>query len=122
MRMFAHRKKRYLIPPFILLAIAVFSTVIMILWNVLMPAIFNLPTIKFWQAAGLLVMSRLLFGMGHCNTPWSGNHMKNNLREKVAGMSPEERKEFFKKMHAMRYSWYQKDDERTENKDAIKTE
>jgi ABC-type multidrug transport system fused ATPase/permease subunit len=120
MKPFVHKKRRYLIPPFVLLVIAVFSVIIMILWNVLMPAIFNLPTIKFWQATGLLVMSRLLFGMGHCNTPWTNNHMKNRLREKVAAMSPEERKEFFKKMHVRRYPWYQKDDEGAENEDDTK--
>ena len=34
------------------------------LWNALMPAIFGLGTITFWQALGLLVLSRLLFGFG----------------------------------------------------------
>ncbi len=120
MRTIAHKKRRYLIPPFILLVIAVFSMIIMILWNALMPAIFNLPTIKFWQAAGLLVMSRLLLGMGHCGTPWANNHMKNSLREKISAMDPEERKEFIKRMHARRYSWYQKDDEGTKNEDDTK--
>jgi len=39
------------------------------LWNALMPAIFGLPAIGFWQALGLFLLSRLLFGhfggMGH---------------------------------------------------------
>jgi len=30
------------------------------LWNALMPVLFNLPAISFWQALGLLVLSRLL--------------------------------------------------------------
>lgn len=32
------------------------------LWNVLMPELFGLHTINFWQALGLLLLSRLLFG------------------------------------------------------------
>ena len=32
------------------------------LWNWLLPPLFDLPTITFWQAWGLLVLSRLLFG------------------------------------------------------------
>jgi len=36
--------------------------VVMGLWNLLMPAVFDLHTISFWQALGLLVLSRILFG------------------------------------------------------------
>jgi hypothetical protein len=34
---------------------------VMWLWNWLMPAIFKLPRINYWQAVGLLVLSHLLF-------------------------------------------------------------
>ena len=33
---------------------------VMLLWNWLMPMIFGLPTIGFWQSLGLLVLFRLL--------------------------------------------------------------
>jgi len=33
----------------------------MLLWNWIMPAIFNLPTINFWQAIGLMVLATILF-------------------------------------------------------------
>lgn len=32
-----------------------------LLWNWLMPTIFNLPTITFWQAMGLNIMASILF-------------------------------------------------------------
>ena len=32
-----------------------------LLWNWLMPVIFSLPTITFWQAAGLMLLISLLF-------------------------------------------------------------
>ena len=35
--------------------------VTMWLWNALMPAIFGLPVIGFWQALGLLALSHILF-------------------------------------------------------------
>jgi hypothetical protein len=47
---------------FVVAALTVFSFVAMWLWNHLMPAIFGLHAISFWQALGLLVLSRLLFG------------------------------------------------------------
>jgi hypothetical protein len=34
---------------------------LMFLWNWLMPFIFNLPTITFWQAVGLNLLSSILF-------------------------------------------------------------
>ena len=35
---------------------------LMLLWNWLMPIIFGLPTITFWQAVGLNVLSSILIG------------------------------------------------------------
>jgi uncharacterized membrane-anchored protein len=45
-----------------LAVIAVFSAVVMVLWNALMPGIFALPVLNYWQALGILVLSRVLFG------------------------------------------------------------
>jgi hypothetical protein len=35
---------------------------VMLLWNWLMPSIFGLPVITFWQALGLNLLSSILFG------------------------------------------------------------
>jgi uncharacterized protein (DUF2062 family) len=46
----------------ILLAIAlIISSILMWLWNALMPVIFNLPTITFWQSLGIFIISNILF-------------------------------------------------------------
>jgi hypothetical protein len=34
----------------------------MLLWNWLMPTLFGLTTITFWQAAGIVLLARLIFG------------------------------------------------------------
>ncbi len=34
----------------------------MLLWNWLMPEVFGLPLLNYWQAVGILVMSKILFG------------------------------------------------------------
>lgn len=39
-----------------------FGYPVMLLWNWIMPDLFKLPLITFWQAVGLVVLSRLLFG------------------------------------------------------------
>ena len=36
------------------------------LWNALLPPLFGLPIVTFWQAIGLLALSRILFGGFGC--------------------------------------------------------
>jgi hypothetical protein len=92
-----------------LAVIAAFGAVTMFLWNNLLPGIFGLPVLEYWQALGIFVLSRVLFsgiggGMGkgggvhgafwdrasHCGDP----RHRNPLREKWMNMSEEERKAF----------------------------
>lgn len=42
-----------------------FGWIIMLLWNALMPAVFSLAVITYWQAVGLAILARLLFGGVH---------------------------------------------------------
>lgn len=46
----------------------VFGYFVMLLWNWLMPAIFGLGTITFWQAFGVIVLAKLIFA------PFGGHH------------------------------------------------
>lgn len=39
-----------------------FGFIIMWLWNWLMPEIFGLPTLTFWQSAGLFILLKILLG------------------------------------------------------------
>jgi len=41
-----------------------FGIVVKLLWNWLMPPLFGLGTITFWQAFGLVLLAKILFG-GH---------------------------------------------------------
>jgi hypothetical protein len=43
----------------------VFGFLVMWLWNWLMPALFGLSTITYWQAWGLVVLTHILFKGGH---------------------------------------------------------
>jgi len=81
--------------------IAVFSVAAMFLWNILMPEIFGLPVLDYGQAAGMVVLARILFGglggLGHLGARGHGGfHQGNPLREKWRTMSEDERKEFLK--------------------------
>ena len=81
------RKWFFLIPVFIAAFILIGGEVVMHLWNALLPALFGWRTITFWQALGLLLLCRILFGgLGH------GGPRRRGCR--YGRMSPEERDKF----------------------------
>ena len=95
--------KTFWIGKFIVLA-ALFALVagfaLMSLWNWLMPMLFHLSVINFWQALGILVLAKILFGFGR---GWSGHrshwghpsyYWKEKMEERLKNMTPEEREKF----------------------------
>ncbi|MCW5875996.1 MAG: hypothetical protein KIS85_03850 [Anaerolineales bacterium] len=77
----------------VILGITAFVTlgafVVQALWNWLLPELFGLPLITFWQALGLLVLSRLLFGgFGSGARGGRGRHRKGWRR---GPLTPEEK-------------------------------
>jgi len=122
MKTFEYRRRRYLFIPLILVAVAAFSAVTMILWNELMPLIFHLPTISFWQALGLLILGRLFFGGGRPYGWWGRNRWRHGLQERLSKMSPEEREEFYKKMRYRCRSWYSESPAEKEGAERDKSE
>jgi hypothetical protein len=80
-----------------LLALAVFSFVVMRLWNWLTPALFGWHVINFWQALGLLVLSKILFG-GFRGGPGHDGRWRHRMMERWAQMTPEEREKFRQSM------------------------
>jgi hypothetical protein len=77
---------------FAIVAVTVFSAVVMSLWNWLMPTLFGLRVITFWQALGLLVFSRILFG--RFGGPRRRMHWRHRMMERWNQMTPEEREKF----------------------------
>lgn len=39
----------------------IYSGILMWVWNMIMPALFGLPIISFWQALGIYIISNILF-------------------------------------------------------------
>jgi len=72
-----------------ILAVGIFGFVLMSLWNWLGPAVFGLHAITYWQALGLLVLSKILFG-GFRGRPGGGGHGRHRMRERWEQMTPEE--------------------------------
>jgi len=90
------RKNRFLrmlkFALFAVLFVALISFVVLNLWNWLAPALFGWHRITFWQALGILILSRILFGgfRGGPRRHWYGRRMM----ERWDQMTPEEREAF----------------------------
>lgn len=75
----------------IIVFILLFGYAFMWLWNWLMPDIFGLTTLTYWQAIGLLVMAKLIFGGFEGQGPGKGRRKsKNSGRPKNRWMCKDE--------------------------------
>jgi Protein of unknown function (DUF3106) len=74
--------------------VAAVSLVVMLLWNALVPSLFSGPVLGFWQAVGLLVLCRILFGgfRGRGGPPGWKHHRA--WHDRWQRMTPEERERF----------------------------
>jgi hypothetical protein len=83
------------------IVLAGFGQATLQLWNWLMPSIFGLHAVTYWQAVGLMGLSWILFGglrgfgmirggRGH------RGHWRRGMRERWEGMTPEQREQFLK--------------------------
>jgi hypothetical protein len=82
---------------FAILFVVVLGFVVMSLWNWLTPALFGWHVITFWQAVGILILSKILLG-GFRGGP--GHHMRwrRRMMERWEQMTPEEREKFRESM------------------------
>ncbi len=59
-----------------------FGLVVKVLWNWLMPAIFGLGTITFWQAFGIVLLAKILFGGHGHGRREHGSRYERHFRDK----------------------------------------
>jgi hypothetical protein len=90
----AFRAKRFfMILLFVFAVLVPLGFIIMALWNNILAAVVHVGLINFWQALGLFLLGKILFG----GFPggYRGRGMKSDFREKMkekwSRMSPEER-------------------------------
>jgi hypothetical protein len=78
--------------PLVVAVVALLGFVVMSLWNWLMPALFGLKSIGYWQALGLFILAKILLG-GFRGSP-GGGRWRHRMRERWERMTPEEREKF----------------------------
>ena len=73
--------------------VALGGEIVLQLWNWLLPALFGLHQITFWQALGILILCRILFGrLGGSSSYRRG--FRRRMAERWEQMTPEERERF----------------------------
>lgn len=79
------------IPLFILFGGGLFllaSGIFMLLWNAILPAVLHTGTVTLWQAGGILVLAKMLFG----GFKRAGNgHWRRKMFYRWNNMTPEEK-------------------------------
>jgi hypothetical protein len=71
---------------------ALFGFFVQYLWNWIMPGIFNLREITYWEAFGILVLAKILFG-SFAGKGGSGNWNKKKSKDYECCEDPEECKD-----------------------------
>ena len=98
-----HRVARlfFLVFPLFLILFALFVWAVQSLWNGLLPDIFGVKAITYWQALGVMVLCWILFG-GFRGARSRGGHWDYGMRRRWQRMTPAEREEF---LQGLRTRW-----------------
>jgi len=101
------RKYRFLIPFAVLGFLALFTFAVYSLWNGVVTDVLNVKAITYWQALGLLVLSKILFGGfpgrgGRFGPPWRDRLLAKHW----ASLPPEERERIRMKMGDSFDGWH----------------
>jgi hypothetical protein len=99
MRSFFYKRRFLFIPLGVAAFLSLISFVVMSLWNCLLPGILHVGVITFWQAMGIFVLCKILFGFGKGGRGFGGGPwMRHRMEERFKNMTPEEREKFKAKM------------------------
>ncbi len=88
-----------------------FGLLVQFLWNWLMPEIFGLPIINYWQAFGLIILAKIFFGSGHGHNSNHKGPMKRFIKKNKEASTPEKAK--YHEWHSYKKYW------KEEGKDAF---
>jgi len=88
-------------------AVVLFGFIVMGLWNAILVPVLGIGAVSFWQALGILVLSKILFGgFKGRGGGWGGPPgWKHEMREKWQHMTPEEREQVKQQWRDRCKSW-----------------
>ncbi len=100
------RKFRFLIPFAIVAFIALFGAIVFALWNGVLTDVLAVKAITYWQALGILVLAKILFGgfpgCRHCRRC---RHWHPEMMERWHAMTPNQREQLRSEMRRRFGDW-----------------
>jgi hypothetical protein len=90
-------RKESRIAMFVLLGIAafiLFGLIVMLLWNNVLAQVVHVGLINFWQAIGLVILSKILFGGFRGGHQGRHHFWRRKMMQRWQNMTPEEREKF----------------------------
>jgi len=101
----SHRRFRIFIPFAILAFVAVLTFVVRALWNGVLADVIAVRTITYWQALGLLLLARILFG-GWPGGRHCGPHFRDRmLAKRWESLDPAQREQMREEMRRRFGDW-----------------
>jgi len=97
MRQSFYRGRFIFIPLAAVAFLSLISFIVMTLWNYLLPGILHVGAITFWQAMGIFILCKILFGFGKGGYRGGAPWMRHKMAERFKNMSPDEREKFKEK-------------------------
>ncbi|MBD0333640.1 MAG: hypothetical protein ICV66_13420, partial [Chitinophagaceae bacterium] len=89
----SYRARRFLFfLPLFFLGVLVFGWIVMLLWNNVASPVLHISTVTFWQALGILVLSKILFSSFTGRGGYSRDYRKQKLMWN--SMTPEQQQKF----------------------------
>lgn len=93
---YPNRRRRFFFPLFFLVAFLALTGAVYWLWNTVLAAVVPVKTVTYWQAMGLLVLSKILLGGFRFGPRVGGPPYGSpvNWRQRWRNMTDEERAKF----------------------------
>jgi hypothetical protein len=101
------RKFRLFIPLAVLGFVAVLTLAVYGLWDGVLTDVLNVKTITYWQALGILVLARILFGgfPGRRGGPFRPPWRRHMMMKRWQSLTPEQREEMREEMRRRFGDW-----------------
>ena len=87
-------------------AVIVVTYLVMLLWNAIVPQVFNVGTLTYWQTLGLLVLAKIFFGFGGGGGGGKRRRWRRDIPEQHWAAMTAEEKEKFRQEWRNRCGWY----------------
>lgn len=100
-------KFRFLIPLFVLGIVALVALAVYGLWNGVLTEVAGVKTVTYWQAAGILVLARILFGgfPGRGGGPFGPPWRRRMMMKRWESLTPEQREKMRQEMRQRFGDW-----------------